>query len=141
MSAGLTHETVYNKATVPALFTTALAKFLTKDAAGEINGGFGSILRSMTPGLAVRTGLPSLGIHLEDLPGRIYGVTDEAGAVNLTIIYAGLPAVGQVLVEYNVSGTDPGVPTLTFQAAVTGYRVEKSELPLGFDEVFDIIAT
>ena len=138
MSNGRTTEQILNAASVP---------LQTVEALGTLSGesqdaGFGQILRGMVPGLKVRTGLTSQAAHVET-PGRVYAVTDEAGAVNLTIIAAGAPAGTQVLVTYadgsTPAGQDKGTPTLTFNAAVTGYQVEKGELPVGFDEALSAI--
>lgn len=137
MSTGRTHFEIFNAASVPLMFCQSLATLSDQQPTVQ---GFGSLLRGHTPGLVVRTALPSQVAHVETLPGRVYGVTDEAGAVNLTIIYAGSPAVGEVLVTYSDgSGGQKGTPTLTFQAAVTGYQIEKHELPTSYDEVFDAI--
>lgn len=136
--SGRTYETVLNSGTVPTQFVDAVAQFCNQSPTTQ---GFGSILRSMTPKLVERSGLTSGATHKEALPGRIFGVVDAAGTGNLTIIHAGSAGAGEVLVKYNVSGTEPGIPSLTFgDGANTGYWAEKAELPAGFDELFDAIA-
>lgn len=129
---------VLNSASVPLLTAQALGRFSDEKPDTQ---GFGSMLRTLTPQLEVRSGLTSQTVHLEALPGRIYGATDEAGSNNLTIIYAGAPAdATEVLVTYSDGAAgQKGTPTLTFFAAVTGYQVEKAELPAAYDEVFDAV--
>lgn len=106
-------------------FLVAIAQMLDEDA-----NGFGYIMRQLAePQFVLRDSLPSQAAHQEDNPGLITAVLDEAGAVELTIIHVGAPAVGEVLIQYNLGGSDPGVPTLTFNANVTGYQVLKIEMP------------
>ena len=136
--AGRTTETLLNEGTEPTRFQAAIVA-LRDDQ--DPASGFGTIVASLgVPALQVRTGRASnavqvdgaddptaaAGTALTNEAGWVLGVTDEAGAVNLTLIYAGAPAVGEVLVTYSAAG----VPTLTFQAAVTGYQVAKMVMPL-----------
>lgn len=138
MSAGRTHLTVFNAATVPQLVIASLAKFSNQTP--DLYG-FGMILRGLTPGFVVRTGLVSGTAHIEVLPGRVFAVMDAAGANEFTIIHVGAPGATEVLVEYDDGSVGAkGTPTLTFNGAQTGYQIEKHELPVGFDEVFDAIA-
>ena len=79
----------------------------------------------------------------------------KAKRVNLPSFVADASASGRVLTlnpvgaqhdgVWNVTYDDgttgaKGTPTLEFQGAVTGYQIDKHELPVGFDEVFDAIA-
>ena len=107
----------------------------------EDENGFGFLLANLCgPVLAVRSALPSQAAHEEANPGAVLGVTDEATAVNLTIIYAGAPGAGEVLVQYNLLGlTGIGVPTLTFNAPVTGYAIVQLAAPKGSPEVWAAI--
>lgn len=100
---------------------TGLRQLLDED-----ENGFGYLLAGLVPGFRLRTGLTSLATHIEDNPGLIHAVLDEAGAVELTIIHVGVAGAGEVLVVYDAAG----VPTLTFgDGANTGYQVLKNELP------------
>jgi hypothetical protein len=102
----------------------------------EDDNGFGFLLASLCgPVLAVRSGLPSQAAHEESNPGAVLGVTDEGLAANLTIIYAGAPAATEVLVQYGL-GAEVGVPTLTFNAAVTGYGIVQLAAPKGSPEMW-----
>lgn len=134
------NEVVLNAATVSTLFVTALASLATVDGDGVATAGFGSFLRELAPAIKVRTGLASLAAHKEVLPGLIIGVTNAAGSAKLALIYGGTAGAGEVLVQYNVSGTEPGIPTLTFgDGANTGYQVVKIEVGAGWDEALAAI--
>ena len=137
--AGRSTQTLLDEGSEPTRFQAAIR--CLRDGADPV-AGFGAMLASFgVPALQVRTGRASntvqvdgaddpnaavAGTALTNEAGWVLGVTDEAGAVNLTLIYAGAPAVGEVLVAYSPAG----VPTLTFQAAVTGYQVAKMVMPL-----------
>jgi len=136
--AGRTVKTLLNEATEPTRMQTALAQL--RDDSDPVRG-FGDIIASFVPGLTTRTGLPSQVTHVDGPldssgavvpePGRIFAVTSEDGVTNFPIVYGTTaPAVGEVQVIYSATG----VPTLTFQAAVTGYRVEKAIMPLELAE-------
>lgn len=88
--------------------------------------GLGHMLAAaFTPGFVTRSGLTSLDTHVEERPGLVLAVLDAAGTTELTIIHAGSPGAGEVLVTYSA-----GVPTLEFgDGANTGYRVLKLEGP------------
>ncbi len=86
----------------------------------------GTIIRGLIPRTIVTTGLTSLAAQpLVDNDGvtPVYGavgaVTDSSNT-GLTKILAGAVGAGEVKVEYDADGR----PTLTFEAAVTGYKVE-----------------
>ncbi|WP_298622556.1 hypothetical protein [uncultured Zoogloea sp.] len=87
---------------------------------------FVSIVKGLVPRTIVTTGLTSLAAQpLVDSDGvtPVYGavgtVTDSSDT-GLTKILAGAVGAGEVLVTYDADGR----PTLTFNAAVTGYKVE-----------------
>mgnify|MGYP006915275056 FL=1 len=87
---------------------------------------FVSIVKGLVPRTIVTTGLDSLAAQpLVDSDGvtPVYGavgtVTDSSDT-GLTKILAGAVGAGEVLVTYDADGR----PTLTFNAAVTGYKVE-----------------
>jgi hypothetical protein len=107
----------------------AVALATIRDDAGN---GFGNMLSSAyTPGFLTRSGLTSSATHIEVRPGMILAVLDAAGAVERTVIHAGVAAPGQVLVTYSAEG----IPTLVFgDGANTGYRVLKLEGPVGLAE-------
>lgn len=139
----LTHEDLLNSSSDAHAISVSLAQLrvvpLPTSAATTSNDGstgFGSLLKALVPGLRTRTGLPSQVTHVEELPGRIHAVTSEDGVTNFPIVYGTTaPAVGEVQVIYD----DAGIPTLTFQAVVTGYRVEKTELPAGFNAALETV--
>ena len=86
----------------------------------------GQIITGLVPRTIVTTGLTSLAAQvLVDNDGvtPVYGavgtVTDSSDT-GLTKILAGAVGAGEVKVEYD----EDGRPTLTFNAAVTGYKVE-----------------
>lgn len=137
MSAGRTYFNTLNSATVESLLATGLAVFSNQK---PDTYGFGMILQGFTPGFVLRASLTSQTTHVEALPGRIFAVLDEAGTTGLLIVYVGSPGAGEVKITYSDgSAGQKGTPTLEFNGAVTGYRVDKHELPPGFDEVFDAI--
>jgi hypothetical protein len=87
---------------------------------------FVDIIKGLVPRTIVTTGLTSLAAQpLVDNDGEtpVYGavgtVTDSSDTA-LTKILAGAVGAGEVLVTYDSDGR----PTLTFNAAVTGYKVE-----------------
>ncbi len=87
---------------------------------------FVDIIKGLIPRTIVTTGLDSLAAQpLVDSDGEtpVYGavgtVTDSSDT-GLTKILAGAVGAGEVLVTYDADGR----PTLTFNAAVTGYKVE-----------------
>jgi hypothetical protein len=135
-----TREEHLNDGSASAQFAVAVAGLRFEAADGTVYG-LGSVLKGMSPGLALRTGLASSATHVEDLPGRVHAVVDEAGAVNLTIVYAGAAGAGEVLVTY--STVEPvGVPTLVFgDGANTGYQIDKDVLPTGWLESLEAIAS
>ena len=135
--AGRTHLQVLNEASVSTQMAAALAIFSNQD---PTTGGFGQILRGMTPGFVSRTGLVSGATHIEELPGRIHAVLDFAGTTEQLIKHVGAPGANEVLITYSDGTSTPkGTPTLVFNGAVTGYQVDKHELPESFDEAFDAI--
>lgn len=137
MSTGRSHLNVFNAASVPLMLAQALATFCGDEP--DLYG-LGQMLRGFTPGFVTRSGLTSQTTHVEALPGRVFAVMNTAGSTEYTIKHVGAPGAGEVLVTYSDgSGGQKGTPTLQFQAAVTGYQIEKHELPPAFDEVFDAI--
>lgn len=88
--------------------------------------GLGDIIAGLcTPGFVIRSGLTSSATHVEEKPGLVMAVLDAAGAVQLSVLYVGVPGAGEVLVTYAA-----GVPTLLFgDGANTGYRILKVEAP------------
>ena len=87
---------------------------------------FVDIIKGLIPRTIVTTGLESLAAQpLVDSDGEtpVYGavgtVTDSSDT-GLTKILAGAVGAGEVLVTYDADGR----PALTFNAAVTGYKVE-----------------
>jgi hypothetical protein len=110
--------------------------------------GLGTALRGLAPQQYTRSGLPSGTVFVDGpvnttaspvatIPeaGEIIGVTSEDGVTNLTVVYGTTaPAVGEVQVIYDNA---TGVPTLTFQAAVTGWRVVKKVVPDGWAAKLD----
>ena len=87
---------------------------------------FVEIIKGLVPRTIVTTGLTSLAAQpLVDNDGvtPVYGavgaITDSSDT-GLTKILAGAVGAGEVLVTYDADGR----PTLTFNAAVTGYKVE-----------------
>jgi len=87
---------------------------------------FIDLVKGLVPRTIVTTGLTSLAAQpLVDSDGEtpVYGavgaVTDSSDAP-LAKILSGAVGAGEVLVAYDTDGR----PTLTFNAAVTGYKVE-----------------
>lgn len=94
---------------------------------------FDQIITGLVPQTVVLTGLTSAASHTmqdtdgNDLPGGILAVTDSSDTA-LTIILAGAVGAGECKVEYD----SDGLATLTFNAAVTGFKVAMSHtLPVG----------
>lgn len=86
---------------------------------------FVDIIKGLIPRTIVTTGLTSLAAQpVVEADGEtpVYGsvtaVTDSSDA-NLLIILSGAVGAGECLVTYDADGR----PTLTFNAAVTGYKV------------------
>jgi|JI10StandDraft_1071094.scaffolds.fasta_scaffold37141_2 hypothetical protein len=87
---------------------------------------FVSIVKGLVPRTIVTTGLTSLAAQplvdddgVTPVYGAVGAVTDSSDT-GLTKILAGAVGAGEVLVTYDADGR----PTLTFNAAVTGYKVE-----------------
>lgn len=83
------------------------------------------IIKGLVPRTIVTTGLTSLAAQpvveadgTTPVYGSVTAVTDSSDA-NLLIILSGAVGAGEVLVTYDSDGR----PTLTFNAAVTGYKV------------------
>lgn len=90
----------------------------------------GSVLAGLIPRAISRTGLASNTVQVEPEAGEIKSVESPAGT-NLIIVGAGAtPGVGEVAVAYDANG----VATLTFQAAVTAYDVQKTIFPDGLGD-------
>lgn len=94
---------------------------------------FPDIVRGLVPRTVVLTGLTSAAAHeMQDtdgnpLPGSILYVTDSSDTA-LTIILSGAVGAGECKVEYD----EDGLATLTFNAAVTGFKVGMGHtLPAG----------
>ncbi len=87
---------------------------------------FVDIIKGLVPRTIVTTGLTSLAAQpLLDTDGvtPVYGAVGQvtnSSDVALTKVLAGAVGAGEVLVTYDSDGR----PTLTFEAAVTGYKVE-----------------
>lgn len=102
---------------------TTIADMLRKVSIGDLIAG-------LVPRAVSRTGLASNTVQVEPEPGEIKSVESPAGT-NLTIVGAGAtPAAGEVAVAYDANG----VATLTFQAAVTAYDVQKTVFPAGLGD-------
>lgn len=88
--------------------------------------GFGAMLAAMRPRNRSFTGLTSSATQVHDVASLIVNVESTQGT-NLSIITGGSPGAGEVSVDYD---DDTGVPTLTFNAAVTTYyTIELGALP------------
>lgn len=94
------------------------------DLVGDMNTG--SVFAGLVPRPVVRTGLTSGATHVHSVPGAILAVTSSADAPQ-AMIAEGAPAANQVRVEYDANG----LATLTFNGAVTGYKVLQMALPAG----------
>jgi hypothetical protein len=122
-----TREDHLNDGSASAQFAVAVAGLRFEASDGTVYG-LGSVLKGMSPGLALRTGLASSDTHIEALPGRVHAVTDEAGAVSLLVTYSTVEPVG--------------VATLVFgDGANTGYQIDKDVLPTGWLESLEAIAS
>ena len=87
---------------------------------------FVEIIKGPVPRTIVTTGLTSLAAQplvdddgVTPVYGAVGAITDSSDT-GLTKILAGAVGAGEVLVTYDADGR----PTLTFNAAVTGYKVE-----------------
>lgn len=100
------------------------------EALGAAN--IGEIIAGLIPRWVSKTGLTSSAsqIHMDSSspakyqPFVVHAVTDGSDAP-LAIIGSGSVGAGEVKVEYSTDG----VPTLTFNAAVTAYKVLGQPLP------------
>lgn len=123
-----TTQQIITNASSASDLAVALASLQENNATSQTEPGFGfgEMLReAYVPGFKVRTGLTGSATHVEDRPGVIVAVLDEAGAAQKTIVYIGAAIAGQVKITYA-----DGVPTLVFgDGAVTGYQVLKIEGP------------
>lgn len=89
--------------------------------------GVGHMIADLiTPAFRTRTGLTSSDTHVEDKPGLVLAVMNEAGSATLALVYdSGGAGAGEVQVTYSA-----GVPTLVFgDGANTGYQILKVEGP------------
>lgn len=88
--------------------------------------GFGAMLAALRPRNRSRTSLTSSATQVHDVAALIVNVESTQGT-NLSIITGGSPGAGEVSVDYDAT---TGVPTLTFNAAVTAYyTIELGALP------------
>ena len=94
----------------------------TSDGGTAGSLGFGAMLAAMRPRNRARTGLTSQVAHVHDIAAVIYNVEDVAGT-NLSMISGAAPGAGECRVEYDAA---TGVPTLTFNGALTAYIVMES---------------
>ena len=115
---------------------TTFAPAADADAATDVaTQGFGSMMRALgKPNPArTRSGLTSQAAHPHDVAAHIMNVESPAGT-NLDMVSAA-PAAGEVQVAYDAT---TGVPTLTFNAAVTTYVVmEIGPLPQAVGTALD----
>lgn len=87
--------------------------------------GFGALLAAMRPRNRSRTGLTSAAAQTHDVAAAIYSVESPQGTP-LSIV-TNAPGAGEVQIAYSAT---TGVPTLTFNAAVTEYHTtEGGPLP------------
>lgn len=93
--------------------------------------GFGDLIAEFAPRWKLRENLTSQTAHVEERPGLIRAVLNGAGNTELTVKHVGAAGAGEVVITYDAT---TGVPTLTFNAAVTTYRVLKIEAPAGLLE-------
>lgn len=88
--------------------------------------GFGALLAALRPRNRSRTGLANSATQVHDRAATIITVETPIGTP-LAIVTDGTPAAGQVNIAYNAT---TGIPTLTFNAAVTEYHTtEQGPLP------------
>lgn len=113
------------------------------DAIREVQ--LGTLLAGLIPRLRVYTGLTSAAAQVlnseldgsgDDQAGVILQVNDSSDAP-LAIITSGAVGAGECKVEYD----SEGVPTLTFNAAVTGFKVLCQFLPAGFGTALNVTKT
>lgn len=109
-----------------------LASYLRKLNDSTNSLGFGALLAAMRPRNRSRTSLTSSATQVHDVAALIVNVESTQGT-NLSIITGGSPGAGEVSVDYDA---DTGVPTLTFNAAVTAYyTIELGPVPQTLAEV------
>lgn len=109
-----------------------IAAFLRKLWDPTNSLGFGAMLAALRPRNRSRTSLTSSATQVHDVAALIVNVESTQGT-NLSIITGGSPGAGEVSVDYNAT---TGVPTLTFNAAVTAYyTIEMGPLPQNLAEI------
>lgn len=109
-----------------------LASYLRKLNDSTNSLGFGALLAAMRPRNRSRTGLTSNATQEHDVAALIVNVENVQGT-NLSIVTGAAPGAGEVRVEYDA---DTGVPTLTFNGAVTEYyTIELGPVPQTLAEV------
>ena len=87
----------------------------------------GDVLAGLTPSKNERTSLTSGTAQEHDKAATILAVS--TGGAGLTMVPDGVaPAAGEVAVAYDA---DTGVPTLTFNSAVTAYTTQEMALSAG----------
>lgn len=84
----------------------------------------GTLIQGMIPTLNARTGLTSGAAQVHNRAARIMAVS-TGGAVRTMVPAGDTPGATTVAVSYDAAG----VPTLTFNAAVTAYTVQECVLP------------
>ncbi len=130
----------------PAEFGTEAQDALNEANPANIADAFrtvkvGTLLAGLLPRQRVYAGLTNQAAHVlnseldgtgDDQPAVILQVNDSADAP-LSIITSGAVGAGECLVEYD----SEGVPTLTFAAAVTGFKVLCQLLPLTYGTLLE----
>ena len=80
----------------------------------------GDVLRGLVSRNRSRTGLTSAASQVHDVPAAIMACYVTAGTP-LAIIDGAAPDAAEVRIQYSTDG----IPTFTFNAAVTGYSVQE----------------